>query len=71
MEERKAMFDSIDRSLFGSDNPVCSYSMFLSSVSTVVVDQKMNKLEGCCKCLGCCCIDFANQYDWLVDEQIK
>lgn len=53
MEERKAMFDSID------------------SVSTVVVDQKMNKLEGCCKCLGCCCIDFANQYDWLVDEQIK
>lgn len=43
----------------------------IDSTSSVIIDQKMNTLEGCCKCLGCCCIDFSNQYDWIVDDQVR
>lgn len=31
-----------------------------------MVDQKTNAMEGCLKCLGCCCADFENTYDILV-----
>jgi hypothetical protein len=43
----------------------------IESSSTVIIDQQMNTLEGCCKCFGCCCIDFSNQYDWIVDDKVK
>lgn len=43
----------------------------IDSAGSVIIDQKMNRMEGCCKCLGCCCIDFSNQYDWIVDEKVR
>lgn len=43
----------------------------IDGTSSVIIDQKENRLEGCCKCLGCCCIDFSNQYDWIIDDQVR
>ena len=41
-------------------NPFCLFE----GVNSVVIDQKQNPLEGCCKsCCGACCIDFENVYN--------
>ena len=39
----------------------------LEGVNSVVIDQKENVGEACLKCLGCCCVDSRNQYDWSSD----
>jgi hypothetical protein len=42
---------------------------FPQGLDSIVIDQKQNVGESCLKCLGCCCIDSRNQYDWVVGDK--
>jgi hypothetical protein len=41
----------------------------LESLDSIIIDQKENIGESCLKCLGCCCIDSRNQYDWTSKDK--
>lgn len=41
----------------------------LEGLDSIIIDQKENVGESCLKCLGCCCIDSRNQYDWISGDK--